>query len=328
MEVAREGDTQVSEIQRSRLLVAAVGALDQFGYDGASVARITTRAGISRRTFYELFENREQCVLAVLESAIALFSSEVAATDLEDAPWQERVRSGLWVMLSLLDREPALARVCVVETQRAGQGVSEFRRAILDRLAELVDRGAKESAPSMAPGPLTAQGVVGGVFSIVHEHLSDRTQTVNLRSLLGELMAMIVLPYKGPKSARREQERSAPAPVPAIEEGAQASDSYDRLAQIPMRLTYRTVRVLRDVGEHPGSSNRQIARRAGIEDQGQMSKLLARLQRIGLLSNQADNAIARGEANAWSLTPTGEQITSTIATRALVTPIITNKEQR
>ena len=48
-----------------------------------------------------------------------------------------------------------------------------------------------------------------------------------------------------------------------------------------MRLTYRTVRVLGAVGEHPGASNREIAERAGISDQGQISKLLYAPGRLG-----------------------------------------------
>ena len=79
-----------------------------------------------------------------------------------------------------------------------------------------------------------------------------------------------------------------------------------------MRLTYRTARVLLDVCDHPGSSNRQIAERVEINDQGQVSKLLSRLQRIGLLRNTAIDASAKGDPNVWLLTPSGELVTSTI----------------
>ena len=79
-----------------------------------------------------------------------------------------------------------------------------------------------------------------------------------------------------------------------------------------MRLTYRTMRVLVSVAENPGSSNRTIGQHAGIADQGQASKLLARLHKLGLIENHGGDP-ARGEPNAWVLTITGQQVHDSIA---------------
>ena len=65
-----------------------------------------------------------------------------------------------------------------------------------------------------------------------------------------------------------------------------------------MRLTYRTARVLEGIAEHPGLSNRQAGERAGIADAGQVSRLLARLERLGLLANRGPGRV-KGEPNAW-----------------------------
>ncbi len=75
-----------------------------------------------------------------------------------------------------------------------------------------------------------------------------------------------------------------------------------------MRLTYRTARVLGVVAQNVGVSNRLVADNAGITDQGQVSKLLARLQRLGLLVNTGEGH-SRGERNAWQLTLLGERVT-------------------
>ncbi len=81
-----------------------------------------------------------------------------------------------------------------------------------------------------------------------------------------------------------------------------------------MRLTYRTARVLEAVVQHSGASNRLIGELAGIPDQGQISKLLARLQGLGLLTNTAGrDAHIKGAANAWILTELGEQVTERLA---------------
>ena len=68
---------QVAGMQRSRLLSAAVVTVDEVGYARASVAHITSRARVSRRTFYDLFENREDCLLAVLDDVAGRIEAEL-----------------------------------------------------------------------------------------------------------------------------------------------------------------------------------------------------------------------------------------------------------
>ena len=79
-----------------------------------------------------------------------------------------------------------------------------------------------------------------------------------------------------------------------------------------VRLTYRTLLVLRALGsqdaEAPGMSNRDVANAAGIADQGQASKLLARLSRHGLIVNERSSAHRDGERNAWRLTERGMRV--------------------
>ena len=86
-----------------------------------------------------------------------------------------------------------------------------------------------------------------------------------------------------------------------------------------MRLTYRTVRVLLVVGEYPRASSREIADAAGVSDPGQISKLLWRLERLGLLANGIPGA-TRGESNAWSLTGKGHEIEHAIRVRVGAEP--------
>jgi DNA-binding MarR family transcriptional regulator len=74
-----------------------------------------------------------------------------------------------------------------------------------------------------------------------------------------------------------------------------------------MRLTYRTGRVLQAIARYPGASNREVAERAGIVDQGQISKLLARLEAAEVITNQSEGN-SRGAPNAWRLTERGERV--------------------
>ncbi len=300
---------QLAEIQRARLLGGALGAVEEYGYTDTTVARITAHARVSRRTFYEQFANTEDCLAALIEDVIAQLESELAAADLDSLSWRERVRGGLAVILAFFDREPALARVCVVQALRAGAPVLERREQLLARLARVVNEGCEQGSRSGDCAPLTAEGLVGAAFGILYARLL-RGEPAPLLELTGELMGMIVLPYLGPAAARREQARPAPQAATLVRERSRtlATAQPDPLQGIRMRLTYRTARTLEGVRERPGASNREVGDRAGIGDPGQVSKLLRRLERLGLLENQGLGH-TQGEPNAWRLTQLGEQVT-------------------
>jgi DNA-binding MarR family transcriptional regulator len=123
-------------------------------------------------------------------------------------------------------------------------------------------------------------------------------------------MSMIVLPYLGAKVAGEELSRPAPqAPASsALDAGPIAVPASE---QAGARLTYRTVQVLRAIAELPAGSNREVAERAGIVDQGQISKILTRLEYQGLVVNRAGDSPAhpaRGAPNSWWLTDRGEAL--------------------
>jgi AcrR family transcriptional regulator len=324
----RFGHALVNDMQRSRLLAAAVGAVGEHGWEGASIERITQHAGVSRRTFYDLFKDREACLVAVLEGAVARITRELQAAELSGLSWSERVRGGLWVILCFFDREPGLARVCLVESRRGDHVALLYRQQIIQSLVEIVEEGLRESSRDSQDGAggLVAQGVVGGVCEVLYSLLlntrdvpAGEQPSGALSGLLGQLMGMVVLPYMGAAAARREQSR----PLPALalestdpqEAQASAGERGDLLVGLPMRLTYRTARVLQALAEHPGQSNRQVGELVGIPDQGQTSKLLARLARLGLLVNGEP---LKGERNKWVLTPTGKQVTRSIQSYAPV----------
>src|SRR4029077_6274684 len=184
-------------------------------------------------------------------------------------------------------------------------------------------KGSRSTSTSEQRSSLTAEGVVGAVLSVIHARLLERQTAVAatgavtatgassngkssgtatreragdhreragnrgsrsvsagaLSGLLNPLMSMIVMPYLGQSAARRELERPPPAardPRPS---------RHNPLQDLDMRLTYKTVRVLLAIAQHPGASNRQIGEDAGVQDQGQISKLLGRLHKLGLIQN-------------------------------------------
>ncbi len=309
-----EPRVQVEEIQHSRLLAAVAATIDELGFEQSTVTRIAARARVSRRTFYELFENREACLVALIDAVVERVERDLEAAGLEGLEWRERVRGGLWVILSFLDAEPVLARIWVVHALHGGAQTLEHRERVLARLAAVLDEGRGEGSRGAECTLVTAEGLVGGALGVVYARLRSGDPGP-LTGLLDELMGMIALQYLGPRAARREQQRPLPAPVAhhAAKSGWEVSAHAERdpLDEVDMRLTYRTARVLECIaelaGQGPGPSNRLVAESAGVTDPGQISKLLRRLERLGLAVNTGGGHQS-GEPNAWSLTPLGGQV--------------------
>jgi AcrR family transcriptional regulator/DNA-binding MarR family transcriptional regulator len=288
-------------------------------YLGAAVAPVVARAGVSRRTFYELFDGREDCFLAAFDWGAEQAREIIVERWSTQHSWRERVRYGLAGLLAFLDSEPELARVCIVEALGAGRLVLEHRAEVLGQLIDALDEEAPQARGASEKPLLTGEGIIGGAFAVVHARLLAQRQDDGegdgpglLIALHGQLMALIALPYLGPRVAGEELTREAPrVELPA---SARVGGEGGRLLErLDMRLTYRTVRCLLFIGENPGSSNREIAQGADISDEGQVSKLLTRLTRVGLVANS--RPAGPGFPNHWSLTAHGRQVLSTVRGR-------------
>jgi AcrR family transcriptional regulator len=327
---------EVDDFQRARIVSAMVEVASELGYIGAAVAPVVARAGVSRRTFYELFDGREECFLAAFEWGVGQAREVVVEAYASQRSWRDRVRHGLAALLALLDAEPELARVCVIEALGAGKLVLRRRAQLLDELSAALDAEAPQGRGAGEKPLLTAEGVVGGALSVLHGRLIAHSGTPHgggqageqrvgeegadgrpaaTIQLHGQLMALIALPYLGPRIAGEELTRAAPD-VPKREVAAVRVDGSRGgrlLERLDMRLTYRTVRCLVFIAEHPGSSNREIAQGAEVPDEGQTSKLLARLVRLELIANS--QAHGPGFPNRWTLTAHGAQVLSAVQGR-------------
>jgi AcrR family transcriptional regulator/DNA-binding MarR family transcriptional regulator len=275
------------------------------GAANATVAHVVARSGVSRRTFYDLFADREDCFMAAFEDALERVSRRVLAAYGGEGRWQERIRAGLAAFLAFVEEEPDLGRLLVVESLVAGPKAMARREQLVDVLVVVLEEGRRQGKTGQDSSALSAEGLVGAVLAVIHARLVHR-QSDSLGELLNPMMSMIVLPYLGPAAARREAARP-------VSEGSRRARGRrrDPLRDLDMRLTYRTVRVLIAISANPGASNRQVADAAGIVDQGQISKLLLRLHNLGLIENVGDGP-SKGEPNAWRLTAKGEEVEQTI----------------
>jgi AcrR family transcriptional regulator/DNA-binding PadR family transcriptional regulator len=299
------GGLYVSELQRVRLLDATFAVVYEQGYRGMAVRAVAERAGVSSKTFYDLFSDREDCFLAAFDHGVEELRARARPVFEGGRDWTARIHGGLGVMLEVLESEPALRRLVFVEALGAGPRVLARRAEVLEQLAGVVDEGrVGMKAPGGLP-PLTAEGVVGGAFGVIHARLSQQPSE-SLIELLNPLMAMIVRPYRGSTAATRELAR------PAMPSGAQAIEDrpvprIGTLNPVDFRLTVRSQSVLAVVAEYPGLSNQRVSEFAGISDQGQISRLMIRLQEQGLVENIREQT-HQGHAKAWRLTAEGEDV--------------------
>jgi AcrR family transcriptional regulator len=286
------------------MLAGMAEVASERGAGNVTVAHVVARSGVSRRTFYEIFADREDCFLAAFDDAVERLAARVLPAYATPGRWRERMRAALAALLDFLDEEPGAGRLCVVETLAAGPAALERRAAVLGVVKRAVDEGRREAKGEGAP-PLTAEGVVGAVLSVIHARLTENAPG-SFSALLNPLMAMIVLPYMGAAAATRELERPRPKARKRV-----ARAASDPLRDLDMRLTYRTVRVLLAIAQTPGASNRRLADASDVRDQGQISKLLGRLSALGLIENTGLGP-ARGEPNAWRLTAKGQEVSGAI----------------
>src|ERR1700722_2188083 len=141
------------------------------GVGNVTVAHIVARAGVSRRTFYELFEDREDCFIGAFEDGVARATRYVLDTYDAEARWVKRLRAALTGLLTFLDVEHAMGQLLIVGSLGAGARTLQRRQDVLARMIALVDGGRDEPKAGIELPPLIAEGVVGGVLSVLHSRL-------------------------------------------------------------------------------------------------------------------------------------------------------------
>lgn len=161
---------EVEQSQRVRLFVAMADAMAEHGYVGTSVAKVLGRAGVSRETFYQLFDGKLECFLAACDFVADALVGHLAATTTGDGDPLERFERTLTAYLDTLASAPALARLFLVEVHAAGPEAMRRRAALQRRLADAMaallgtssdaDRFACQmvvaAVSAMVAGPLVA----------------------------------------------------------------------------------------------------------------------------------------------------------------------------
>jgi AcrR family transcriptional regulator len=305
---SRGGPVVMYEFQRARILAAALEEADERSYSRTSVTAIVERARVSRKTFYELFDDRRACFKALFYEAVAQIADVVAPLYLDgEDKWSERVRAALAALLGFLDRDRDVGAFVLEYVIEGASDDPEARAWLFDRLRSVAEDGRSQAQTRFETPFLADEAVLGGVLVILHSRLQART--THLTGLLNQLMWMIVLPHGGPAVAARELRQATPSTSAMRTKPTKPAKSP--LDGLEMRVTYRTARVLAAIADGPGRSNVELGAEVEVSDAGQISKLLTRLEGLDLVSNRGAGH-AHGAANAWHLTHKGREVDAVI----------------
>jgi AcrR family transcriptional regulator len=205
----------VARSQRERLLAAVVRVVAANGYESTSVADILEEAGVGRESFYELFEDKKDCLLAARGILVDDLNATVAAAYNEPGPWADRVRDALAAMLGWFAGDPAAARVVFVELAAVGAASRELFRADFARFTRLMDDGLEQPEPVPGLPRVTALAIAAALARLYEEVVLDRTAGLPL--LLPELTYELLVPFVGEEAAAIEERRAAELVAAAAE---------------------------------------------------------------------------------------------------------------
>jgi len=208
----------VAANQRERILSAVAQAAAELGYAEMNVEAVIARAGVSRRTFYEHFRNKEDAFLAAYDAAVHQVVRHIRHAYLRETTAQQRLHAGIGAFLQFLASGPELARMCMVEVLAAGPRAITRRNEAMRMFAEIIEDNIYELVPSCRRPALTAETIVGGI----HEAVFSRILTGRIDELPGLaddlLVAILMLDVDA-----QELSPGSPPP-PALPPGPTAPD--------------------------------------------------------------------------------------------------------
>ena len=192
------------DTQRQRLLDAIVKVSCERGYEGATIAGLIDRAGVSRRTFYEHFPNKQACFLDALQAIERELTARVdERIDLGPAP--SAASAALAALASYAAERPLEARFLMNETMAAGPWGQDARDRSVDEIALLVKDAYRCVAGASVVPALPSGILVGASYRLLALSLVGGEHAPG--ALEGELLAWAST-YELPIGRRRSHTTS------------------------------------------------------------------------------------------------------------------------
>jgi AcrR family transcriptional regulator len=288
----RSGHAYGLPSQRDRL-VAAMGELTaEVGASTVGVHHVCQRAGISRRTFYDVYADRDACFLDAIGEAQRRLVARVAdAVAQAGAEWEDRVVAAARTTVATLCADRVLGHLCVVAPLAAGPDALALRRATMDEIAKLLGPPPQVDVPA----DLVLAAALGGVWELLRHFLTDDVAEYQVTTAA---INALLAPFVG----RRRAAVRAQAPGDAVAFVTRWTPSVPETGATSVMLTELTRQTLQYLAAHPGATNVDVARAIDVRHESQMSRHLGRLESAGIVVRRKE-----GRSNAWRLTTRGEE---------------------
>lgn len=192
----------IAENQRERLLAAIADSLEEFGYDGTTVAAISKGAGVSKSDFYRHFDSKDECFVSAYDEAVERLRADVVGACVAEDEWAAGVCAGLGAALGSLAAVPGQANLLLVEGLRAGPGVYGRFQCAVESFVPYLRDGAPAGTGAGRPPDAADEAVVGGIASLLGRRVLAG-ETSRLRRFFPELAEFALTPYLGVAEARR-----------------------------------------------------------------------------------------------------------------------------
>jgi AcrR family transcriptional regulator len=199
---------EVVRSQRERLLTAAAKVCAERGYDGTTVATILAEAGVGRETFYEIFEDRRDCVLAAHQVLLDGLIERVRVAYSGPGEWVDRCRATIAALLDWFAADPLIGRFLLVELAAVGPEFHERFEAGFDRFVAVIDSGLDPELPEPELLPVTSLAVGAAISRVYGEVAAGRGE--GLPTLLPSLTYEVLVPFLGEDAARDAAFAEAP----------------------------------------------------------------------------------------------------------------------
>jgi AcrR family transcriptional regulator len=183
------------------MIKAVADAVYEEGFAQMSVEDVVQRAGISRRTFYEQFANKEEAFLAAFDEVDALLIQDVRVAYAGGRSFPARVIEGYRAFLDILAASQEFCHMCIVEVMAAGPAALARRTAVMEEFARLISEDASRTRRGTPVPRMTADTIVGGVYETIFRKIAAH-ESQDLPSLLPDVVEFTLLPYVGERRAR------------------------------------------------------------------------------------------------------------------------------
>lgn len=183
---------------RDRLLLGMAEAIrEQGGFRAVTVAEVVRQARTSRRTFYQHFDDRESCFLALFDVVSARLLEAIADAATGEGPFAQRVERAVAAYLGAGAAEPVLTRALVQETASLGPDGLARHRAMNERWAQQITRlveEARQHDDTLRPLPLEAATIItGGFRDLVLTALDQGRDLMELQDVAVDVLRRITL---------------------------------------------------------------------------------------------------------------------------------------